>query len=199
MTRIAIVLLVCVAAPLVTANQLCQRDSHGVRRFHGRPCASTTRYNDGHRGSCGCGPPNSDTPFDWNMALYVTAPSQKYFDYGGDRTWCGAKCGRCVKLTPTGGFVDGNGGPPSNHAPIIFMVTNDCPIQGNEYWCGINGKPGTNQVSRNGYEVHFDLQNNRQQMQNRGWNNPEVTWEEVNCPGDYAHHYTQCECHAQGK
>jgi len=188
-------IIVLLAAPLlIEAGQRCQPDSHGVRRYNGRPCASTTRYNDGHRGSCGCGPRNSDTPFPWNMQEFVTAPSQKYFDRGGDATWCGRNCGKCVKLTPTGGYVDGQGGPPPDHNSRIFMVTNDCPIQGNEYWCGINGPPGSNQVSRNGYEVHFDLQNNHGQMQNIGWNNPEVTWEEVGCPGHLQNHYNECEC-----
>ena len=45
-----------------------------------------------------------------------------------------------------GGFVPGQGGAPPNHAPITFMVTNDCPIAGNEYWCGIYGAPGTSKT-----------------------------------------------------
>ena len=93
------------AVPLLKAEQKCHPDSKGVRRFNGRPCASTTRYDDGHRGSCGCGPAGSDTPYSWNLQKYVTAPSQKYFDRGGDSTWCGASCGRCVRLTPTGELI----------------------------------------------------------------------------------------------
>jgi len=194
-----LILSVSILVAAVTAEQKCRPDSHGVRRFNGKPCASTTRYNDGHRGSCGCGPSNSDTPFHWNMASYVTAPSQKYFDNGGDSTWCGRNCGKCVRLTPTGGFVPGQGNTPSHRGSITFMVTNDCPIADNREWCGQNSKPGTNSVNTKGYEVHFDLQNNQNQMSALGWDNPEVTWEEVGCPGDLAGHWNQCECHNNGK
>ncbi|GFR98336.1 endo-beta-1,4-glucanase [Elysia marginata] len=110
-------------------------------------------------------------------------------------TWCGRNCGVCVKLTPTGGFVPGKGRRPSNMNPKIFMVTNDCPIQGNFEWCGQSGKPGSNQPNIHGYEVHFDLQNNRQQVTNTlGWDNPECTWEIVACPWYLANHYKSCEC-----
>ncbi|KAK0068452.1 endoglucanase-like [Biomphalaria glabrata] len=180
---------------VVYASPKCTKDAHGVYRFNGKPCASTTRYDDGHRGACGCGPANSDTPFAWNLADFVTAPNQKFFDDGGDSQWCGRNCGHCVKLTPTGGFVNGEGAAPHSLTPHIFMVTNDCPIQGNEEWCGQTGKPGTNHVNTKGYEVHFDLQNNKGQVSNQlGWNNPEVTWESVACPGDLVSKWHQCEC-----
>ncbi|KAK6973338.1 endoglucanase, partial [Biomphalaria glabrata] len=181
---------------LVRGDQLCQPDGSGVRRYNGKPCASTTRYDDGHRGSCGCGPPGGDTPFAWNLNSLTVAASQKYFDDGGDKTWCGHNCGKCVKLTPTGGFVPGLGRAPSNLNPQIFLVTNDCPVQGNEEWCGQRGKPGSSQVNSHGYEVHFDLQNhNGQVVNNLNWDNIETTWEEVGCPGDLANNYRQCECH----
>ena len=38
-----------------------------------------------------------------------------------------------------GGFVPGQGAAPPNHAPRTFLVTNDCPVAGNEQWCGISG------------------------------------------------------------
>lgn len=88
--------------PLLEAAQLCQKDVYGVRRYNGKVCASTTRYVDGHRGACGCGPRNTDTPFTWNMQQFLTAPSERYFDNGGSSLWCGRNCGKCVKLTPTG-------------------------------------------------------------------------------------------------
>lgn len=195
-------LLLLALVPFIAANQKCQPDPSrgGIRTYNGRPCASTTRYDDGHRGSCGCGPPNSDHPFDWNMRGFMTAPSQKFFDNGGDKAWCGANCGKCVKLTPTGGWIDGEGGYTSSHSPIIFMVTNDCPYAGNEKWCEIHGVPGTGNKNSFGYEVHFDLQNHFGQISGRGWNNPEVTWEQVGCPGDLAGHWGSCECnHNHGK
>ncbi|RUS72992.1 hypothetical protein EGW08_019240 [Elysia chlorotica] len=135
------------------AEQKCSVDSHGIRRYNGKPCASTTRYDDGHRGACGCGPANSDNPYTWNLADYVTAPNQKFFDDGGMNTWCGSNCGVCVKLTPT------------------------------------------DQPNTHGYEVHFDLQNNKGQVSNGlGWDNPECTWERVACPSYLSSYYKQCEC-----
>ncbi|XP_012946575.2 endoglucanase-like, partial [Aplysia californica] len=92
---------VTLPAACAVAEQKCHRNSQGVRVYNGKKCASTTRYNDGHRGSCGCGPSNSDTPFDWNLSKYVTAPNQMYYDNGGYSSWCGRNCGKCVKLTPT--------------------------------------------------------------------------------------------------
>ncbi|CAL1547149.1 unnamed protein product, partial [Lymnaea stagnalis] len=178
----------------------CIKDSHGILRFNGKPCASTTRYDDGHRGACGCGPPNSDQPFAWNLNDLVTAPSQKYFDNGGDKQWCGGNCGKCVKLTPTGGFVPGLGQAPRDTNAHIFMVTNDCPINDNREWCGQSGKPGTSKSNTHGYEIHFDLQNHNSQITNRlGWDNPEVTWESVACPSDFVNKWHQCECFHSGK
>ncbi|XP_025105069.1 endoglucanase-like [Pomacea canaliculata] len=182
------------AVPLLEAAQLCQKDVYGVRRYNGKVCASTTRYVDGHRGACGCGPRNTDTPFTWNMQQFLTAPSERYFDNGGSSLWCGRNCGKCVKLTPTGGFVPGEGDAPPNNNSIVFMVTNACPIIGNEKWCGIQGKPGTKSVNTYGYEVHFDLQNQAGQIDRIYWNNPEVTWEEVTCPSNYKSLWLQCEC-----
>ncbi|XP_035825182.1 endoglucanase-like [Aplysia californica] len=97
-------LIATLPAACAVAEQKCHRNSQGVRVYNGKKCASTTRYNDGHRGSCGCGPSNSDTPFDWNLSKYVTAPNQMYYDNGGYSSWCGRNCGKCVKLTPTGSF-----------------------------------------------------------------------------------------------
>ncbi|XP_059161078.1 endoglucanase-like [Physella acuta] len=196
MKRFALFALGISFVGLAWAEQKCAKDAHGIRRFNGHPCASTTRYDDGHRGACGCGPRGTDTPFPWNLADHVTAPNGKFFDDGGDSSWCGRNCGACVKLTPTGGFVPGEGRAPSNHNPVIFMVTNDCPIQGNFEWCGQSGKPGTNNANTHGYEVHFDLQNNKGQVTNGlGWDNPEVTWEKVACPSDMVSKYSHCECH----
>ncbi|XP_025105588.1 endoglucanase-like [Pomacea canaliculata] len=190
--------LLCLAVPLLEAAQLCQPDSRGVRRFNGKPCASTTRYVDGHKGACGCGQKGSDTPFPWNIQKHVTAPSERYFDGGGSSLWCGRNCGKCVKLTPTGGFVPGKGNAPPNHNPVVFQVTNACPINGNEEWCGISGAPGTGHVNSHGYEVHFDLQDQVGQVEALHWDNPEVTWEETSCPGDLQSNYQQCECHNSG-
>ncbi|CAL1547148.1 unnamed protein product [Lymnaea stagnalis] len=178
----------------IQGAQKCVKDSHGILRHNGKPCASTTRYDDGNRGACGCGPPNSNTPFAWNLEDYVTAPNQKFFDDGGDKQWCGHNCGHCVKLTPTGGFVPGKGQAPHSLNAHIFMVTNDCPIVGNQEWCGQAGKPGTNHANSHVYVIHFDLQNHKSQIAALGWDNPEVTWESVACPAGRVAHWHQCEC-----
>ncbi|KAK7476236.1 hypothetical protein BaRGS_00032512 [Batillaria attramentaria] len=181
--------------PLLRAEQRCQPTGPGgARQYNGKMCASTTRYDDGHRGSCGCGPTASDTPWGWNQEWMVTAPSEKYFNNGGMGGWCGANCGKCVKLTPTGGFVPNEGGPTRDMSPQIFMVTNSCPIGDNMKWCGIWGAPGTGNKNTFGYEVHFDLQDNHGQMERLGWNNPEVTWEEVGCNGPFEGVKHMCEC-----
>nr|BAD16600.1 RIC-1 [Lymnaea stagnalis] len=58
----------------------------------------------------------------------------------------------------------------------------------------------TDQANTHGYEVHFDLQNHNGQISSRlGWDNPEVTWEEVGCPADFVQKWHQCECFHNGK
>ncbi|CAG5125683.1 unnamed protein product [Candidula unifasciata] len=191
--KIAILLFACVA--LASGAQKCTNQG-GILKYNGKPCASTTRYDDGHKGACGCGAANSDAPFAWNLQDLVTAPNQMIYDDGGQNTWCGRNCGKCVQLTPTGGFIPGLGNSPRDNNPHIFMITNDCPVQGNEEWCGQAGKPGTNHGNTHGYEAHFDLQNNKGQVGNGlGWDNPEVTWQYVDCPQDFKNKFNQCQCH----
>lgn len=81
-----------------------QRCSGSPRMYNGKRCASTTRYNDYHKGACGCGPASGDTQFSWNHDHYVTAPNQMFFDEGNSG-WCGQRCGKCVKLTTTGTYI----------------------------------------------------------------------------------------------
>ncbi|KAK7104279.1 endoglucanase-like [Littorina saxatilis] len=197
MLRLALI-LVCISAPLLKAQQKCKPDARGVRKYNGKSCGSTTRFDDGHRGSCGCGP-GGDTPFSWNLNELITAPSSQWWSNGASTTWCAVKCGTCIKLTPTGGYIPGKGRAPSNNSPHIFLVINNCPHNGNEEWCGIYGKPGTNHHNSHGYEMHFDLQNHAGQVNRIGWDNPEVVWEEVNCPSHFHNLYQQCECAKHGK
>ena len=74
------------------------------RMLNGKRCASTTHYADGHKGACGCGNANGDSQFSWNKGGYVAAANQLFFSSSG-KTWCGEKCGVCVKLTPTGTYI----------------------------------------------------------------------------------------------
>jgi len=172
----------------VSAQQRC---SGNPPTFNGMPCATTTRYSDGTMGACGCGSYNSPAP--WENTLYTAAASQEIFDEGGE-SWCGSGCGQCFRLTPTGGYIPGQGYYPSSSASIVVMVTNLCPNQGNEQWCAAVG--GVNQY---GYPVHFDLRDAVSQIENLGWNNPEVTYQQVSCSNGDSNtptcaDWSQCQC-----
>jgi hypothetical protein len=150
--------------------------------YNGKPCASTTRYWDGQKGACGCG--TSDTnPFSWQWTKPTAAASAPIF---GSGTWCGSGCGKCFKLTPTavGASAEGTGAPALT--PLVVKVSNLCPYAGNEAWCAYD-------VNSFGYDAHFDLMdyNMNGLVSSMGWNNPEVTYEEVDCA---ANGYTDWNC-----
>ncbi|KAJ8309121.1 hypothetical protein KUTeg_013995 [Tegillarca granosa] len=155
------------------------------------------------KGACGCG--YGDSPFPWMNHGFTTAPNSYFFD-SNLKTWCGGNCGKCVKLTTTGGFIDGEGGYTAPGRSATFMVTNLCPINGNEHWCGQHSTSSGNTF---GYAAHFDLEDTVRQVTNGlGWNNPEVTWEFVNCDAEHSHNhntpsnhdYSKCQCHGhEGK
>jgi hypothetical protein len=59
----------------------------------------------------------------------------------------------------------------------VVKVTNLCPYGGNEQWCAYD-------INSYGYEAHFDLMDYNMAgliSSTMGWDNPEVTYEEVNC------------------
>jgi len=154
------------------------------KMYNGLPCASTTRYYDGQMGACGCGTGNT-SPFSWQWTKPTAAASAPVF---GSGTWCGTGCGKCFRLTPTavGVSPDGTGAP--NLTPVVIKVTNLCPYTGNEQWCAYD-------VNSFGYEAHFDLMdyNMNGLISSMGWNNPEVTYEEVDCDTNgYADWSCQC-------
>uniref|UniRef100_A0A2C9JYK0 Expansin-like EG45 domain-containing protein n=1 Tax=Biomphalaria glabrata TaxID=6526 RepID=A0A2C9JYK0_BIOGL len=129
---------------VVLGSSRCHNDSHGILKYSGLPCASVRLYTDNHKGACGCGPTDLDAPFAWNLADYVAAPNQKFFDDGGNNAFCGHNCGQCVKLTPTGGGYGAVlGPPPVVLTPHIFMITNVCTSSLSPEWCSQTGKPGT--------------------------------------------------------
>jgi len=142
------------------------------KTFNGLPCASTTRYWDGQMGACGCG--TGDTsPFSWQYTKLTAAASPPIFGAG---TWCGSGCGKCFKIAPTaiGASPIGAGAP--NTKAVVIKVTNLCPPGGNEQWCSYD-------VNSYGYDAHFDLmdQNMNGLVSGMGWDNPEVTYQEVDC------------------
>jgi len=142
--------------------------------YNGLPCATTTRYYDDDEGACGCG--SSSGPYAWYTTTYTAAASQAVFDSGG-ATWCGAGCGICFQITPTGDCPTG-GNCASSTTPIVIMVTNLCPYNGNTVWC-----PNPGNANEYGYHQHFDLQDNNMAglISAMGWNNPVVTYKQVPC------------------
>ncbi|XP_052242766.1 endoglucanase-like [Dreissena polymorpha] len=190
------VLLLSLGALVAEAQQKC---TGSPRMYNGKPCVSTTRYADSRKGACGCGPHDNDNQFPWNSYGLVAAANQNLFDPSGGK-WCGPVCGKCFKLTTTGGFVGGHGGATAEGQSKIFMVTNDCPNEWpNLSWCNQQGLHSVNQY---GYNVHFDLENGHNQITGMGWDNPEVTWEWANCDEGHGQDgrtpnygmYKQCQC-----
>ncbi|KAK6173749.1 hypothetical protein SNE40_017152 [Patella caerulea] len=194
---IRLLILFAVFTASCYGNSKCTMQN-GVRVHNNKRCASTTHYYDSHKGACGCG--HGDTQFSWNHDHLVVAASQNLFDPSGSaKDWCGGSCGKCVRLTPTGGFVQGRGTAPKSLTPHTFMITNLCPPWApNQDWCAQKGTPGQHvQPNKYGYEVHFDLENGASQVSRLGWDNPEVTWEFVSCNGQNTpavNLWHQCEC-----
>ncbi|KIN08131.1 glycoside hydrolase family 45 protein [Oidiodendron maius Zn] len=155
--------------------------------------ATTTRYYDGLKGACGCGPASGNNMFGWQLSpasgVYTAAGSQALFDTSG-LSWCGSGCGKCYSLTSTGNAPCsscGTGGAAGE--TIIVMVTNLCPYNGNAQWCPQPG--GTNQY---GYSYHFDIMAQSEVF----GDNPVVDFEEVACPSSVASDYQQCQCATGG-
>jgi len=151
--------------------------------------ATTTRYYDGQKGACGCGPASGSSMFSWQLGIssgvYTAAGSQALYD-SSRLSWCGPGCGKCYQLTSTGSCPCsscGSGGAAGQS--IIVMVTNLCPNNGNAQWCPTVG--GTNQY---GYSYHFDIIAESEVF----GDNPVVNFEEVSCPGAASSDFSQCQC-----
>jgi len=186
MYRVCFVIAVIIASSFVNGQvSVC---TGYPKTFNGLPCASTTRYWDGQMGACGCGTGNTD-PFSWQWTQLTAAGSAPIF---GSGTWCGSGCGKCYRLTPTavGASPDGTGATTTTS--VIAKVTNLCPYTGNEQWCAYD-------VNSYGYDAHFDLMdyNMAGLVSAMGWNNPEVTYEEVDCASNGYLNWG-CECASNG-
>jgi len=109
------------------------------------------------------------------------------FDQGS--TWCGLGCGKCYQITPTGGFIEGQGKAPTTASSQLVLVTNLCPSQYNWQWCS-----SPNQY---GYTAHFYLmdQNMDGIVTALGWDNPEVYYQEIDCQEAQLENWEQCECY----
>jgi len=178
---LSLALAIILSASLIEATGVC---TGYPKMYNGKPCASTTRYWDGQKGACGCG--TSDTnPFSWQWTKPTAAASAPIF---GSGTWCGSGCGKCFKLTPTaiGASAEGTGAPALDS--LVVKVSNLCPYAGNEAWCAYD-------VNSFGYDAHFDLMDHNMAglVSSMGWNNPEVTYEEVDCAANgYVDWNCQC-------
>mmetsp|Transcript_57091 Transcript_57091/g.113501 ORF Transcript_57091/g.113501 Transcript_57091/m.113501 type:complete len:309 (+) Transcript_57091:32-958(+) len=166
--------------------------------YEGKLCASTTRYNDRTKGACGCG--RSDpVPNDWWTLTNYTA-ALNCINLDPERpllSWCPAGCGGCYRLCSTGGTTSGKPGVTKSGTCRTFTVTNRCGDGYKQYpeWCSneltwqqcqdnpalCSNKGSTNKF---GYPAHFDLQDFHLQVSKElGWDNAEVTFEEVACGG----------------
>jgi len=183
---VSLVIAVVIASSVVNGQtSLC---TGYPKMYNGLPCASTTRYWDGQMGACGCGTGNSD-PFSWQWTKLTAAASAPLY---GSGSWCGSGCGKCFKLTPTGVGASPLGTGATSTTSVIAKVTNLCPNEGNEQWCAYD-------VNSYGYDAHFDLMdyNMNGLVTAMGWNNPEVTYEEVDCASN-GYIDWGCECASNG-
>merc|ERR1719481_2531032 len=163
--------------------------------FQGKPCASTTWYNDLTKGACGCSSEPNPPEF-WSKAGFTCAANAMTIDDTDPYlAWCPKNCGLCFHLCTTGGTTNGEPSPAGECE--TFQITNRCGDgygEADTYLCGQElspwsciENPGLCSAERStnmyGYPAHFDLQNAMLQItEGKGWHNPEVTFEEVPCP-----------------
>lgn len=122
-------------------------------------------------------------------------------------SWCVKNCGLCFEVCTTGGSHTG-----ASHTAgecITIQIENRCGDgygEEDNYLCGQNMAPWDcvddpelckelKNTNKYGYPAHFDLQDANQQITAKGWDNPEVTWELVDCSGgDLGDWEADCFC-----
>jgi len=166
--------------------------------YKGKLCASTTRYNDRTKGACGCGRVDPVPEDWWTLTNYTAALNCINLDPERPLlSWCPAGCGGCFRLCSTGGTTSGKPGVTKSDTCRTFTVTNRCGDGFRQYpeWCSneltwqqcqdnpaLCSKKGS--TNKFGYPAHFDLQDFHLQVsRDLGWDNAEVTFEEVACGG----------------
>jgi len=164
--------------------------------YQGKLCASTTRYNDRTKGSCGCGRVDPVPKDWWTLTNYTAALNCINLDPERPLlSWCPAGCGGCFRLCSTGGTTSGKPGVTKTGTCRTFTVTNRCGDGYRQYpeWCSneltyqqcqdnpaLCSKKGS--TNKFGYPAHFDLQDFHLQVsKDLGWDNAEVTFEVVSC------------------
>eukprot|EP01105_Mastigella_eilhardi_P026665 TRINITY_DN7800_c0_g1_i1.p2 TRINITY_DN7800_c0_g1~~TRINITY_DN7800_c0_g1_i1.p2 ORF type:complete len:206 (+),score=51.89 TRINITY_DN7800_c0_g1_i1:81-620(+) len=153
-------------------------------KYNGKACASTTHYTGGAETACGC-------PSYWSVdkTKYTAAGSDALF--GSGSAWCGSGCGKCYKLTPTCSTCSPDGKGAGNTNSITLMIADLCPSSSSSTWC-----PKKGSTNKYGYGAHFDMWGTGAYT-SLGWDNPEVTYEEVSCGGTApttAQYDSDCEC-----
>ncbi|CAE8615829.1 unnamed protein product [Polarella glacialis] len=165
--------------------------------YKGKPCASTTWYEDTTKGSCGCGDKEHVDDDFWTLTQFTAAINCVNLDEEDPaQSWCPLNCGHCYEICSTGGATTTQGVPTPEGVCKVFKVTNRC---GDGWdvnqpdWCSqrvswkeCSGQPGScddlGSTNRFGYPAHFDLQDfHRQITTGLGWDNSEVTFERVSC------------------
>lgn len=172
----------------------------------GKLCASTTRYFDLTKGSCGCGTDPNSKSF-WTKTKYTAAMNAANLNPSDPNlSWCPSHCGQCFRLCNTGGTT--NGRSNGEGQCIVVQVENRCGdgYKQYPYWCSQemtywdceNNANSCQSYDRAtnyyGYPAHFDLQDVNGQISAMGWDNPEVTFENVPCSeGDFGS-WGDCYC-----
>jgi len=165
--------------------------------YNGKPCASTTWYEDHTEGSCGCGKSNIVEDDYWTLTSWTAAlNTMNLSPLHPASSWCPPGCGQCYELCTTGGSTntDDKAAPPGECK--VFKITNRCAdgwVEDRPDWCSqtlsweeCKAEPEKCQRQRStnlfGYSAHFDLQDAHRQIQHiLKWDNPEVTFEQVSC------------------
>lgn len=181
--------------------------------YNGKPCASTTRYNDQTKAACGCGE-SDPIPSDWWTLTKLTAALNcKNLDPSNPKlSWCPSGCGGCYRLCTTGGTTQGIATKPG--VCRVFKITNRCgdgfDLEHGRDWCSqhmtwqeCQEDPERCKKDGNtnwfGYSAHFDLQDFHHQVYHHGldWDNVEVTFEPVHCgAGNWTGPSWDCSCPA---
>lgn len=78
---------------------------------------------------------------------------------------------------------EGKGGAQGKS--MIVMVTNLCPVEGNQKWCAAAGKKNSF-----GLEYHFDIMAQKEVF----GDNPIVDFESVTCPEVAYKRLSSCQC-----
>ncbi|GJJ11356.1 hypothetical protein Clacol_005588 [Clathrus columnatus] len=142
MTKFSFLLAVLTSVSLASCStipELLRRATGGyIQNTSGS--ASFTMYS-------GCGSPACGIA----ASGYTAAISQLAFGAPpGDGA--GDACGRCFKLTGTEDPYSPSFTGPFNS--VVVKVTDECPLQGNQQWCGQTTADPSNSF---GASVHFDL------------------------------------------